>query len=139
MSKKILLISVAILVIAAVGILAFKYTFRESEKSVGSEPAMASLSASQLLRTYEENEDSANRLYLGKVISVTGVIYSFSEDSVSISVYLKEPEDFSGVMCVFDKSEIDPGSLMAGMDASLKGICSGYLFDVILNKCTLED
>lgn len=137
MPKKTILIAIAVLVLLAFVILAVRYTFREPDKSVGSEPAVASLSASQLLKLYEENEDSANQLYLGKVISVTGIVDSYSEDSVSLSVYLKNAGDFSGVTCVFDKSTINADSFRTGAETTIKGICSGYLFDVILNKCAL--
>lgn len=139
MVKKRILIPVFIIIAAAAVFLGVRYTLRESESSVASEPAVASIGASELLILYETNEDSANQLYLGKVIAVTGIVDSYSEDSLSVSVYLKNPEDFSGVTCVFDKSLIDASFIQAGSETSIKGICSGYLFDVILNKCALAD
>ena len=139
MSRKSFLIIVFIAVAALAVYLLVKLTFRESEKSVASEPAVATLNAPQLLQLFEENEDSANRLYLGKVIQVQGVIDSFIEDSVSVSVYLKDAEAFTGIMCVFDKTVLDATSLQQGAEISIKGMCSGYLFDVILNKCALVE
>lgn len=139
MIKKRILILVVIIVAATAVFLGVRYTFRESESSVASEPAVASIGASELLRLFETNEDSANQLYLGKVIAVTGIVDSYSGDSLSVSVYLKDPEDFSGVTCVFDKSLIDASPIQTGTEVSIKGICSGYLFDVILNRCAFAD
>lgn len=139
MSRKRILI-IGFIVVAALAVwLAVRYTFRESEKSVASEPAVAALHASQLLQLFEEDETAANQQFLGKVVSVNGVIDGVIEDSVSVSVYLKNPEDFSGVMCVFDKTLLDAASLQKGAEISIKGMCSGYLFDVILNKCALVE
>ena len=139
MIKKRILIPIILIVTATAVFLGVRYTFRASESSVASERAEASIGASELLRLYETYEDSANQLYLGKVIAVTGIVDSYREDSLSVSVYLKDPEDFSGVTCVFDKSLIDASSFQPGTEASIKGICSGYLFDVILNRCALAD
>ena len=53
-------------------------------------------------------------------------------------IYLKNPEDAAGIMCGFDKTAIDKSNLKPGDTIRIKGICTGYLMDVVLNKCTLE-
>jgi hypothetical protein len=119
-------------------VLVYLYTFRKSDVSVGSKKADVEIEAPALLEAFETDEDSANELYLGKIISVTGTVESVSEDSVGISVYLKEMDAIAGVICSFDKESNDISTVEKGNKVIIKGICTGYLMDVVLNRCALE-
>lgn len=120
------------------GVFIWKYTFRKSETSVVSQKADVEIAAAALLQKYETDETGANSLYLDKVILVTGTVDSITEDSLEISVYLKENDATAGVICSFDKASVDISLLEKGQTAGIKGICNGYLLDVIINKCSLE-
>jgi len=127
-----------LLAIALVGgILAVMYTFRKTAVSVGSKKAEVEIQATGLLEAFETDEVKANEMYLGKIVSVTGTVESVSEDSVGISVYLKEDADFAGVICSFDKSADDVTNVNKGNVVVIKGICTGYLMDVVMNRCAL--
>ena len=68
---------------------------------------------------------------------VSGTVDSVTEDSLGYSVYLKEKDAISGIVCSFDKSSIDSARVKPGAQINVKGICTGYLMDVVLNKCSL--
>ncbi len=118
------------------GIAALMYTFKKSAVSVKSKKPDVVLHAGDLLNAFETDEPKANGLYLGKIVSVTGRVQSVSEDSVGISVYLKEEDDLAGILCSFDKSA-DVSSIVKGKEVEIKGICTGYLMDVVLNRCAI--
>jgi len=120
-----------------IGLLALLYTFRKSALSVGSKKADVEITAAALLSAFETDEAKANELYLGKIVSVTGFVESVSEDSVGISVYLKENEAFAGIICSFDRATDNVTSIDKGNTVEIKGICTGYLMDVVLNRCAL--
>lgn len=119
-----------------IGVAVLLYTFRKADISVESKKADAEIDAVALLDAFETDESKANELYLGKVISVTGKVESVSQDSIGISVYLKEEDDIAGVLCTFDKTS-DVSAIETGSIAEIKGICTGYLMDVVLNRCAL--
>jgi hypothetical protein len=120
-----------------IGLFALLYTFKKTAVTVESKKADVEIEAAMLLAAFEEDEVSANELYLGKIVSVTGTVESVSEDSVGISVYLKEDDAFAGILCSFDKSVNEVTSLDNGNIVEIKGICTGYLLDVVLNRCAL--
>lgn len=120
-----------------IGLATLLYTFRKSAVTVESKKADVQIDAAGLLDAFEEDESEANEIYLGKIVSVTGKVESVSEDSVGISVYLKEDGDISGIICSFDKSANDVATIDKGNIVEIKGICTGYLMDVILNRCAL--
>ncbi len=116
---------------------AWKYTFKKSESSVASRKTDITIEASLLLQAFESNEDSANIRYLDKILQVSGTVESILEDSLGYSVYLKEKDALSGIMCSFDKSAFDPALVKNGSQVTVKGLCTGYLLDVVLNKCSV--
>ncbi len=120
------------------GYLVWKRTFRPSDTNVASKKTEAVVSANTLIKAYASNEDSTNMLYLNKIVEVTGKVDTILEKDGQISVYLKEKSDTEGVMCAFNKTEIDTSSVKVGQIVSVKGICTGYLMDVILTKCSVN-
>lgn len=129
----------AFLLLAVIGaILLWKYAFRETESSVASQKADFTITVPGLLEAFEKDETGANALYLDKVLLVSGMVESISADSLGYSVYLKENDSVSGVICSFDKNSLDTALIKKGMQVSIKGLCTGYLMDVVLNKCSLE-
>jgi hypothetical protein len=139
MSKKIryILIFLVLALIAAVA--AWKYTFKNSESNVASHKTEVTIDATRLLQAYETNEDSAKIKYGDKVILVSGTVGSVTKDSLGYSVYLKEKDAISGIICSFDKSSFDSIRVKPGLQVNVKGICMGYLMDVQMNKCYIAE
>jgi hypothetical protein len=137
MTKKFWYFLAFLIVGMLVAIAAWKYTFKKSESSVASRKTDITIEASLLLQAFESNEDSANVRYLDKILQVSGTIESVLEDSLGYSVYLKEKDALSGIMCSFSKSAFDPALIKTGSQAAIKGLCTGYLLDVVLNKCSV--
>jgi hypothetical protein len=138
MSKtiKILLVLFLIGIICAIAV--WKYVFIKADVTVGSKKADVSIEASALLKKFEMNEDSANSLYLNKVLLVTGTVDNLTRNDQGVSVYLKNKEDAAGVMCGFDMTAIDTTVIKPGIKINVKGVCSGYnIDDVGLSKCSL--
>lgn len=128
-----------LVLIAAVGAIAvYFYTFKKPARTAASEKAVYSISAKELATEFETDENTANTKYLNKVIKVYGTVVSVSESENEISVTLKETDSTAGVTCSFDKGSIDKSKIKPGQKVFIKGICSGFLMDVVLNKCALD-
>lgn len=122
--------------LAAIIIIA--YLFRPSTECVCNKKAVALLTASELLQQYETDEEKANSLYLGNVISVEGTIFSVSFDEFNRAIVEFESQSIGTVSCTFCEKESDKEKLAEGTTVSIKGQCTGYTFDVVLLKCCLN-
>lgn len=90
------------------------------------------ITASALFDAYTKNENEANIKYLNKAIEVTGVVVEANENQAGQSVVMLQSSDpVFGINCTFKE---DPGPLKKGATITFKGICTGFLSDVIINQ-----
>ena len=140
MKKRWVKILLTIIIIGVViGIISILWVFRKSPDSVGSKKPDIIMEAQALSKAFENNENEANKQYLNKVIQVTGTIESIKENGPEIAISLKENGEMTGVICNFTKGTVDITKHKAGDKISVKGICNGFLMDVVLKKCKLTE
>ena len=110
--KKYLKFTLALIIPA----LAFGFYMMQPKGPINIAKANAEMevTASDLYSAFEENEAVANEAYAGKVISVSGLL-----DGVG-------------------KSETGQTQLKVGEEIRFKGVCTGYLFDVVIDHGMLE-
>jgi hypothetical protein len=90
----------------------------------------------KLATAYETNEPEANTQYLDKVLEITGEVNEISKNQKGELVVTLKGSDMSGIICTLDgpaPKEIKPGS-----SEIIKGICTGYLTDVVLVRCKVQ-
>ena len=91
---------------------------------------------------FEDDESHANELYLGKILEVSGTVKEYVEKDGSSPQLLLATESMMGdVSCNFEEGSIDASiaAALAGQKVSVKGECTGYLMDVVLERCVLSD
>ena len=137
MSRKYIILISFVVVAAVIGLLALRWVYKPAATSVDAEKADVVISAGDLVNQFETDETAANKSYLDKIVLVTGTIESVSEDQTVITVSLKNPGDLSGVLCSFDNTTLKKEDFITGKQIKVKGICTGYLMDVVLTKCSL--
>jgi len=94
------------------------------------------ITATVLQKEFEEDEKTASEKYINKILEVTGTILSVNQaDSSNINLSLKTESDLSTVICTFVAT--DPAKFRSGEDVTIRGECSGFLMDVLLNNCAL--
>lgn len=134
--KKFLLILLGfILVGAGIGY----YQWNKPHEKLSGKKAEVSVSANTIVSDFIENEMSANTKYVGKLVEVFGTIAELknTEDG-SFNILLSTDNDMSAVMCQLSKLEPqDAKGLEVGKSIRLKGICSGFTLDVILDRCII--
>jgi len=100
----------------------------ESEKSTP-------ISAIDLFRSFEEDEPLANKLYLDKVLEITGKVSEITANQNMTPIIVLETENLVfGVRCTMDHAEV---TVQAGEVVTLKGICTGFLSDVIITNASI--
>jgi hypothetical protein len=131
---KIALFAVIFLIIAGAG--TGIYLFNKQHTDLGKTKPDFILTASDLQKAFEKDEAAATAKYVKKIIEVSGIIESVNPgEDKSLSVTLKTESDLSSVICTFQSAGDLPG-FKAGDKITLRGECSGYLTDVLLNNCS---
>ncbi|WP_166964565.1 OB-fold protein [Yeosuana marina] len=93
-----------------------------------------------LLEDFQVNENSANKKYLDQIVQVSGRISKLeaSENNDIIITLLNDKSPLGTVICHLSPDENKKLiNLKEGQDIIAKGICTGYLMDVILVRCVL--
>jgi len=94
------------------------------------------VSALQVATEFENDETRSNGLYLDKVLEVNGVINEISKNQKGESIIAMKGSDMSTVRCTLEG--VAPTEIKTGDLATCKGICTGYLSDVILVRCIVQ-
>ncbi|WNJ18115.1 OB-fold protein [Pontibacter sp. G13] len=114
--------------------------YNKPHADLASEQPDAVLSATELFSAYEADESTANAKYLDKRLEVNGTVQEISPThDGGYVVVLKEADAMFGIGCSFLPDQADEiGSLKAGMEVTIRGICTGMLMDVNLVRCILQ-
>lgn len=130
MKKKIILAALLAAVIGAIGVWYFIfYKPTHFKRDVADEQAI-SITAVQIVQDFTANEDSANKVYLNKAIAITGeVIEAKKNQDGKPTVTLKSNDSFSNIYCTLKD---DAGQIQGGTTITVKGICTGFLSDVVI-------
>jgi hypothetical protein len=102
------------------------------------EPAFR-LEASTFIKQFETDESKASARYADQTISVHGVAHAIQTTDTTATVFLNDGYSGSSVVCQFDReSNQEIKDLKKGDPVTIKGICSGYLMDVVMVRCVLD-
>ena len=131
MIKKIILTAIVLgLIGAGVGY----YQYNRPVASLENATADFELTADQLVDSFVMDETKANETYLGKVLQVEGKVIGIEIGETTVVVL--EGMDFNTIRAEMSKdSPVDKP--LQGQIVKVKGSCSGFLMDVILNECVL--
>lgn len=132
--KKILLI---VLGFALVGAGVGYYLWNKPHRDLNHEKADVTFDAAALFNAFKTDEAAANAKYLDKVIAVSGKVKEALNDAgtVKISLDSGNPNGFV-VRCELSATAPHPRTEFSpGETVTLKGTCSGFNFDVLLNNC----
>lgn len=121
-----------VIILLAIGIAYQQYN--KPHRSVENETAIA-IQAKQLFNDFYTNETSANSNYLNKVLEVTGIVVALNTNQDGAQIVLLETENpMFGISCTLEQSS---DAIKMGDQVTIKGICTGYLSDVVVNRGVL--
>lgn len=93
------------------------------------------LTANKIIYDFSSDETKANRSYLGKIIKISGIISELKLEKEKGIITLKTNQDFGSILCHLSVEASQKMNLLkVGQTITLKGVCTGYLMDVILIK-----
>ena len=136
MNKKKIIIVVIILGLIATFV-AYKM-YNKPHVNVFEKSADVIITADKILEDFSSDENTANTKYLEKIIEIKGAISSIKIENEKGIISLQTNDDFGSVLCHFSiESTKKIKEIQKGQDIVVKGICTGYLMDVILVKCEI--
>jgi hypothetical protein len=130
MKTRNILVSAVLLLLLVSGI--FMYQYNKPARNIHGEEAIR-ITAEQLFQQFSTNEQVANTLYLNKVVEVNGDVVEIKHTEQGKDVVvLKSTDPMFGTSCTLAQKSGEMAMLKPGDKATLKGICTGYLTDVVL-------
>jgi hypothetical protein len=98
-----------------------------------------SLNADSLFAQYQRDEHSADQLYLGKVIEVSGKIAEIQQNTQSEVLILSTQSGSGGINCqLFPGEDKREPPYHTGDPVKIRGRCTGFLMDVNLADCVVS-
>lgn len=145
--KKILKISLVLLVVIAVSAFFVFKEINRKQKDLAEISAAYNLSSIEIIAAFTADEKSANLKYLDKIVAINGIVKSNDKDEQGLyTVVLGDSTSMSSVRCCMDSSHNqEANKLIKGMNVTVKGICTGFNADellgsdVILKNSTLKN
>jgi hypothetical protein len=132
---KVALFFVTFIAIAAILGALYLYNLKATDMSKAKPDFI--VTASALQKAFEDDETKASVTYINKIVEVTGKISSVKPaENKTVSISLVTESDLSSVICTFPAVN-DPSVFRTGDQITLRGECSGFLMDVLLNNCAI--
>ena len=121
-------IFIVLALIAVIGVGYGYYLFNKPVSSLADVKPEYSIEASSLIVQFEDNEEKANEMYLDKIIETSGQVLKIVDNK---NIYLDTGNPISSVICEMGDNQ-DISKLKVGDQVKIKGLCTGYLMDVVL-------
>ncbi|MCC6600533.1 MAG: hypothetical protein IT223_07640 [Crocinitomicaceae bacterium] len=132
MKKKIFAILLTAFAVAAIyGI----YQWNKPKRTADGEMPVDTLTAEDIFAKFSGDETKANSLYLNKVVQIYGRVVDIDSGNNEVVLFLETSDILGRVSCT-----LIPGTnaeVAKGREIAVKGICTGFLTDVVLTQCVL--
>ncbi|HRH99724.1 MAG TPA: hypothetical protein PK006_01615 [Saprospiraceae bacterium] len=134
------LLGFSALLILLAGLVAY-YLYNKPHEEIGE--AKYKVQAAELAKEFSDNEETATKKYVGTnenmiVVEVTGQITQILQDTSGTTLYLETGDPINGVSCVLDKfSKQIKSQFNQGEQIKLKGLITGKLTDIIIDRCVV--
>jgi hypothetical protein len=132
---------IGILFIIALSSLIIGYKiYNKPHVNVAEKSVDITITANILLADFSSDETKANAKYLDKIIAVKGMVTEVEFNGEKAAISLQTSDDFGSVICYLTEEDSkNSAQIKEGQTIVLKGICTGFLMDVILVKCVITD
>ena len=134
----ILAVVVVLFLVAGAGV--YWYAFLRTHIDISSAKPAYSLSSTQLLSEFTDDETAANEKYAGEIIEVEGKIVEVIKGERQTAVVLEDR--LAGISVYLDSSFVannpEPVNLLdADQSVTFRGQCDGMLTDIIISRAVI--
>ena len=138
MNKNTIILAIGALLLL-LGIGASSLLMPSKEKNVSTSETEVQITANNIYKSFANDESAANELYAGKIIEVSGVLQEIGEGEADVlQLTLRSEDQMGNVVCNMTESNRDAiKSIQIGKEITIKGLCTGYLFDVVIDQASI--
>lgn len=130
----------AFFLVVTLSLLVSLYIYNKPHVDVKNSEAVYVLTAQHLISEYQQNETGTDEKYSKHIIQVKGKVTDISTLKGNGVITLNDGNLESSIICHLLPSENAKAiKLKKGQDVSIKGVCSGYLLDVMMVRCTIVE
>jgi hypothetical protein len=134
--KKYVLVAITAIIVI-VSIYAYK-EFNRKPADLSNIKPQVTISVDSIIAAYENDEAKANKQFLGKTILVNAVISEMNNQHDTLLNVIMGNGGLHNVSCLLDNTQLENyKKCSVGKPVSIKGICTGFLADVELNRCVI--
>ena len=131
--RRTLLLTLFVLFLLA-GVAVFLRTWYMPQRDVQGEKGIA-VSAETIFAAYNTDEAKANTAYLNKAVEVSGTVASVKTNQAGKNVVtLKTADPMFGVQCTLASGNAPA----VGAPVTIKGVCTGFLMDVVVTDAVIR-
>ncbi len=128
------------LLVAIVSLAISIYYYNKPDVNVVKTDAAYVLTAKNLIEEYQADETSTNKKYTEKVIQVNGMVHEITTLKGNSVITIRNADQESSIICHMLPNQRQKAlQLVKGQKISVKGVCTGYLLDVIMVRCILVE
>jgi hypothetical protein len=88
-----------------------------------------------IVSQFINNEQEANKLFVGKTVEVEGVVKKISFLNDEQTIFLNTPYSDIFIICEMSSKQEQTKKIIPNQTLKVKGTCKGFLKDVILLNC----
>lgn len=133
-------ITITVLTLITIVIVVVFKTYNKPHINVAKTTPDITVLPEALIHEYETDENSANSKYLDQIIQVTGPISKIESEQDKTIITIGKEELFGNVDCHMSSEEKNQFiQLKVGQEVTIKGVCTGYLMNVILVRSVLAN
>lgn len=123
-----------LLIVGVLGILVAYKLYNKPHRHANEKP-FVSMHAHELFNLFSTNEQQANENFLDKVLQVNGTVTEVRINQEGKQILVLESDDpIFGISCTLTQQD---EKIKKGDVIHIKGICKGYLSDVVLTDCII--
>ena len=112
--------------------------YNKSHVNIANSVEDISVSVKKIVEDFSSDETLANTIYLDKIVSVKGELSEIKNANEKTILILTSKDIFETVQAELSSNAAQKiKNYTIGKPITVKGICTGYLMDVILVKCEL--
>ena len=135
--KKIILSALIIILLGASAGYYYVFVYSKNKKFDMQNAESIAIDATTLVKSFQDNEANANKLYLDKVLLIKGSVGSIAKTQAGENTITLSSEDpFSSVMATLDSTESKTANI--GDTLLIKGFCKGFLSDVVITNAIIN-
>lgn len=113
-------------------------SYNKPHKDIRTSKVYLALNAEYLLNEYLHDEDAANKKYVDNIIQIRGTVFKISALNGNSVITLKNGNSDTSIICqLIPEDNIKTLKLKKGEIITIKGVCSGFLIDVIMVRCII--